>query len=122
MHARSETSPGMTIEGHRIQEISEAEFGTTVLASEEPVLVDFSATWCAPCRRLTPILEEIARERAGKLRVVSVDIDTNQAIVTRYGIRAAPTLLLFSGAEVKASRIGFSSKAHLEEMIEEAVR
>jgi thioredoxin 1 len=117
MDASSETSPGMTI-----QEISEAEFGPTVLASEQPVLVDFSATWCPPCRRLVPILEELARERAGRLRVVSIDIDTNQAIVSRYGIRSAPTLLLFSGAEVKASRIGYSSKAHLEEMIEEAVR
>jgi thioredoxin 1 len=104
-----------------IQEISEREFDTAVLASKEPVLVDFTAAWCPPCRRLVPILEELAHEGRGRFRVVSVDIDQSQAIASRYGVRAAPTLVLFSGAQVTASRVGFASKAHLAEMIAQAI-
>ncbi len=91
-------------------EINEASFETEVLKSTQPVLVDFWATWCGPCKMLGPVLEEIASEQAGRAKVVKVNVDENQALAQRYGVQAIPTLLYFAGGEVRDSSLGLTSK------------
>jgi thioredoxin 1 len=95
---------------------SDATFEQEVLKSELPVLVDFWAPWCAPCRMIAPAVEAIAAERAGKLKVVKLNVDDNPATSQKYGITGIPTLILFKGGEVKETVIGVA-KAKLEEMI-----
>ena len=86
--------------------LTEANFDQEVLNASTPVLVDFWATWCGPCKMIAPILDEIADEKAGVIKIGKVDVDENQAISARYGIRAIPTLLLFKGGEVKEQIVG----------------
>ncbi|MDD5349295.1 MAG: thioredoxin [Chthoniobacteraceae bacterium] len=87
-------------------QLTEATFDQEVLNATAPVLVDFWATWCGPCKMIAPILDEIAEEKAGSVKVCKVDVDENQAISARYGIRAIPTLLLFKNGEVKEQIVG----------------
>lgn len=84
-----------------------------VAGSEVPVLVDFWAEWCAPCHRLTPIVEEIASERAGRIKVFKLDIEANPEVVIEHGIRSAPTLVLFSGGAERGRVVGFRPKSRL---------
>ena len=91
-------------------EINEGNFEAEVLKSTEPVLVDFWATWCGPCKMLSPVLEEIAGEQAGRAKIVKVNVDENQGLAQRYGIQAIPTLLYFSNGEVRDSSLGLTSK------------
>ena len=91
-------------------EINEGNFEAEVLKSTEPVLVDFWATWCGPCKMLSPVLEEIAGEQAGHAKIVKVNVDENQNLAQRYGIQAIPTLLYFSNGEVRDSSLGLTSK------------
>ncbi len=93
--------------------LSDATFDQEVANSTTPVLVDFWATWCGPCKMIAPIIDEIANEKAGAVKVVKVDVDQNQAVSARYGIRAIPTLLLFKGGEVKEQIVGMVSKKDL---------
>jgi thioredoxin 1 len=93
--------------------VTDATFADTVLRSATPVLVEFWATWCAPCRMLAPILTEIAAEHAGRLSVVKIDIDQNPETVRRYGVLAAPTLSLFQDGEIVKSVVGARSKHRL---------
>ena len=99
-------------------EVTDATFEEEVLQATEPTLVDLWAEWCGPCRMVAPIVEEIATEYEGKLRVVKLDVDSNQKIPTRYGVRGIPTLLLFKdGAEV-ARVVGYRPKdALVEELL-----
>ncbi|HEU4411405.1 MAG TPA: thioredoxin domain-containing protein [Polyangiaceae bacterium] len=93
--------------------VNDANFDAEVLRADRPVLVDVSARWCGPCKLLAPIVDAVADERAGALKVVTVDLDASPGVVRRYGIHAAPTLLVFRGGEKKAQRAGAMTKASL---------
>jgi thioredoxin 1 len=93
--------------------VTDADFATTVLASDKPVLVDFWAEWCGPCRQIAPILEQIAAEHPEALRVVKMDVDANQATASTYRITGVPTLAVFSGGEVVKQMTGAKPKAAL---------
>jgi thioredoxin 1 len=94
--------------------ITTSQFDTEVLGSETPVIVDFWAEWCGPCRAVSPILEQIAEERGDELRVVKVNIDEEPELQQRYGILSIPTILLFKGGEATAAAIGAQPKRMLE--------
>ena len=93
--------------------LDEGTFDQALRDSNVPVLVDFWATWCAPCRMIAPVLEEIAEEQAEAVRIVKVDADNNPELSNRFGIRNIPTLLFFKGGELKDQVIGLTSKADL---------
>jgi thioredoxin 1 len=96
---------------------SDATFEQEVLKSELPVLVDFWAPWCGPCRMVAPAVEAIAADRAGKLKVVKLNVDDNPATSQKYGITGIPTLILFKGGDVKETVVGVVPRTKLEEMI-----
>ncbi len=93
--------------------VSDSTFQQDVLQADEPVLVDFWATWCQPCRMVAPIVEEIAGEQAGKLKVVKLDVDENQNTAMQYGVSSIPTLILFKGGQPVERIVGFSPKERL---------
>lgn len=99
-------------------EISSAEFEQQVLKSEIPVLVDFWAPWCSPCRAFAPILEEIAKQYEGKIKVCKVNVDENPELASQYGIMSIPTLILFKDGEVKEKSIGMVPKENIERLIQ----
>jgi thioredoxin 1 len=93
-----------------ISHVKDDEFEQTVLQSDKPVLVDFWAEWCHPCHMVSPIVEEIARENPGRLRVVKINIDEEPDVAYKYAIMSIPTLLLFSGGEIQAKVVGVRGK------------
>lgn len=99
-------------------QITDASFEEEILKSELPVLVDFWAPWCGPCRMITPIVEELASEYEGKIKVVKMNVDENQATPTKYGIRGIPTVILFKGGEVAEQIVGAVPKAKIASMVE----
>jgi thioredoxin 1 len=101
---------GAAIMGAKTREIYEAEFKQEVLDSSLPVLVDFTADWCPPCKMLSPIVDEIASQYEGKIRVVKVDADYNQKVIQQYGVLGLPTLILFKGGKVVERIMGFKPK------------
>jgi thioredoxin 1 len=100
---------------------NDADFDTAVLQSEEPVLVDFWAQWCGPCKMIAPALDELADTYAGRAKVVKVDIDQNRATAMKYHVRSIPMLLLFKDGQVQATQIGAVGKAQLSQMIDKAL-
>jgi len=93
--------------------ITDDNFEEEVLKSDKPVLIDFWATWCGPCRMIAPIVEEMATEYDGKAKIGKLDVDSNQQTSIKYGVRSIPTLLLFSDGELKETIIGAVPKAQL---------
>ncbi|MBM3115273.1 thioredoxin TrxA [Jeongeupia naejangsanensis] len=96
-----------------IAQVTDASFDADVLQAQTPVLVDYWAEWCGPCKMIAPILEEVAVDYAGKLKIAKLNIDENQATPPKFGIRGIPTLMLFVGGEVKATKVGALSKSQL---------
>ncbi|GMU59354.1 MAG: thioredoxin [Myxococcaceae bacterium] len=101
--------------------VVDASFKAEVLDSSVPVLVDFWATWCAPCRAIAPALEELATQYKGKVKIAKVDVDENQQVAQQYGIRSIPTLLLFKGGKVVDQLVGAVPKAKLEDSLKKAM-
>jgi thioredoxin 1 len=98
--------------------VTDANFEAEVLKSSDPVLVDYWADWCGPCKSIAPVLDEIASEYAGKVKVAKLNIDENPGTPPRYGIRGIPTLMLFKDGEVEATKIGAVSKSQLTAFID----
>jgi thioredoxin 1 len=97
--------------------VTDGNFEADVLQSETPVLVDFWAAWCGPCRALGPVVDEIAKDYAGKLKVVKMDVDSNTMTPGRYGIRGIPALLIFKGGKVTEQIVGFVPKEHIDDTL-----
>jgi len=101
-----------------IAHVTDDSFESDVLKSAEPVLVDYWAEWCGPCKMIAPVLDEIAAEYAGKVKIAKLNIDDNPNTPPRYGIRGIPTLMLFKGGEVEATKVGAVSKSQLTAFID----
>ena len=101
-----------------VLEVSNDNFESEVVNSEKPVLVDFWAEWCGPCKQIAPVVEEIAGEHSDKLKVCKMDVDANRETAVKFGIRSIPTLLIFKNGEVAGSQIGAVSKQQLLEFIQ----
>ena len=101
-----------------IHYVTDTNFETEVLQSTSPVLVDYWAEWCGPCKMIAPILDEVAKEYDGKLKVAKLNIDENQETPAKYGIRGIPTLMLFKGGNIEATKVGALSKSQLAAFID----
>lgn len=97
--------------------VSSADFQSKVLEAQGPVLVDFFATWCGPCRMVAPVLEEIAAEKAGELTVYKVDIDQSPEVAARYGVMSVPTLMVFNGGQAVSRMVGAQPKQNILAML-----
>jgi thioredoxin len=104
-----------------VQPVADDSFDREVLQSSTPVLIDFWAPWCAPCRAIAPVVEELAAEYAGKLKVMKMNVDENPQTPSRYGVRGIPNLILFLGGQVKEQIVGAVPKAHLVRAISNVV-
>jgi thioredoxin 1 len=107
--------------GQGVQQFSDSNFKAEVLDSEKPVLVDFWAEWCMPCKMMNPTIDAIAAEYAGKAKVGKVDTDSNREVSVKYGIQAIPTVLLFKGGEVQKKFVGLTTKDQFKSALDQLV-
>jgi len=101
-----------------ITHVSDASFDADVLKADRPVLVDYWAEWCGPCRVIAPILDEVSRDYDGRLRVAKMNVDENREVPARFGIRGIPTLMLFKDGQLAATKVGALSKAQLTSFLD----
>jgi len=101
-----------------IMQVTDANFDQEVLKSEQPVLIDFWAVWCGPCRALAPVVDEVAESYSGKVKVAKMNVDENPGTPGRYGIRGIPTLLIFKGGQVKEQIVGYVPKETIQKAID----
>ncbi len=100
--------------------VSDSEFEQEVLQSDSPVVVDFWAEWCGPCKAMSPLVDELSQEMADKIKIVKVNIDENPEAPTKYGVRGIPTFMIFKGGEVADTHVGGMSKSQLSEWVKKA--
>jgi thioredoxin 1 len=105
-----------------VMHFTDANFKSEVIDSVTPVLVDFWATWCGPCRMVAPVVEELAKEYAGKLKVGKVDVDENSKVATNFGIMSIPTIMIFKNGKVMEQVVGAMSKGQLASMIDANIK
>jgi len=105
----------------KIVNVTDATFEAEVLKSDKPTLIDFWASWCAPCKAIAPIVDELAVEYEGKVKVTKMNVDENPATPSKYGVRGIPTLILFKGGQVVEQKVGAVPKAQLADMLKKAL-
>jgi thioredoxin 1 len=103
----------------RVNSVSDNDFDTKVLGAEQPVLVDFWAPWCGPCRVVGPVMEELAEERGDAVKVYKVNVDESTKVAAQMGIRSIPTVMLFDGGELQETMVGARPRAHFEKMLDD---
>jgi thioredoxin 1 len=107
--------------GKNVQEFNELNFDQEVLKSDVPVLVDFAATWCGPCKAIAPLVGQVADEYLGKAKVGTIDIDDSPGIAQRFGIKGVPTLFVFKSGEVVGKMVGAAPKAKIDELVQRSL-
>ena len=110
----------MTV-GTDVHQVSDKDFSAEVLQADLPVLVDFWATWCGPCRSIGPMVEELAKQFSGRIKVAKLNVDENPGIPSQYGVRGIPTLILFKGGKILDQIVGAVPKARLVALVEKAL-
>jgi thioredoxin 1 len=107
--------------GKNVHEVNDLNFDDQVLKADVPVLVDFTATWCGPCRQIAPLIDQVAEEYAGKVKVTKLDIDDSPATAQKYGIRGVPTLYVFKSGQLVAQQVGAVPKSVIQQLVERAL-